>query len=58
MKDATQSIYPEQRPPATNILNQAEYPIDGRWCSIGITEKLQVTLILEKKSHRTTEYCG
>ena len=37
MKEAIQSLHCGQRPPVTNILNDSEYPIDGIWCSIGLT---------------------
>lgn len=37
MKHAIQSLHCRHRPPATNILNDSTYPIDGIWCSKGLT---------------------
>ena len=39
MKEVIQSIYRGQRPPATNILNESQYSIDGIWYSIGLTTR-------------------
>ena len=40
MKKLIQSIYRGQRPPATHILNESQYPMDGIWSSIGLTARL------------------
>ena len=37
MKEAMFTIHSGSSPPATNIRNESNYPIDGIWCSLGLT---------------------
>ena len=37
MKEAILTIHPGTSHPVTNIRNASNYPIDGIWCSLGLT---------------------
>ena len=37
MKETILTIHSRSSPPVTNIRNELNYPIDGIWCSLGLT---------------------